>query len=953
MNYKNLFIRQSYFDNFETYDNSLKKDGSAVIIWDYIILTASNEDQAESYNQQINHRIMQGSLPKGTHYAVIPDFEGKRVGSGGATLSAMRYIYEREGGFDGLKIMVIHSGGDSKRVPQYSACGKLFSPVPCELPDGNGSTIFDNFIVSMSGVPARIGSGMLVVSGDVLLLFNPLQIEFFGTGAAALSIKENVNTGKNHGVFLRDTDGFVGKFLHKQPVEELNNCGAADKAGKVNIDTGAVILGSDVLKDLYSLVGTEEKFREFVNDRVRLSFYADFVYPMAKQSTLREFYEEKPEGDFSDELYKARAKLWDILHKYSVRLICLSPASFLHFGTSAEILKLLNDKIADYSFLDWKSVINCNISPEKYAVYNGYIASSAVVGAGAYIENSIIGGNTIIGKGSIVSGVTLENVTVPEGVILHGLRLKNGKFVVRMLGVTDNPKENFRMGQALEQPLWDTPLFGEYGTMTEAVSATLSGVAGRHSLRSSFEEADVTQILPWIDKLKDKIETDRFIDGIKAKKPVSEIAGKEPAPRVKKRLIEIAEQSDFSLKIRIFYYLSRCCGDESLLKKCFETIRKEILDETLPEPEFIDKLKIAKDEVAVSLPVRVNWGGGWTDTPPYCMENGGMVLNAAAVLDGNLPVTVTVKRLNENKIVFSSTDSGSYKEFYNIEELKNCSDPNDPFALHKAALFACGVIPYKRNIASEEVFSKIGGGIFLDTAVTGVPKGSGLGTSSILAAACVKALFDFFGIQCTDEQMSNHVLCMEQIMSTGGGWQDQVGGLIPGIKMISSKAGKRQKIICEPLMISDSVLQELNNRFCLIYTGQRRLARNLLREVVGKYIGAEPEALEVLYDIQRLAVLMKFELERGNIDGFCKMLNEHWEKSKLLDSGCTNTCIDQIFNSIDDLIDGKMICGAGGGGFLQVILKKGITEARLRERLAEVFEDSGVEVFNCNFYMGI
>ena len=121
----------------------------------------------------------------------------------------------------------------------------------------------------------------------------------------------------------------------------------------------------------------------------------------------------------------------------------------------------------------------------------------------------------------------------------------------------------------------------------------------------------------------------------------------------------------------------------------------------------------------------------------------------------------------------SSTDSGSYKEFYNIEELKNCSDPNDPFALHKAALFACGVIPYKRNIASEEVFSKIGGGIFLDTAVTGVPKGSGLGTSSILAAACVKALFDFFGIQCTDEEMYNHVLCMEQIMSTGGGWQDQ------------------------------------------------------------------------------------------------------------------------------------------------------------------------------------
>ena len=51
---------------------------------------------------------------------------------------------------------------------------------------------------------------------------------------------------------------------------------------------------------------------------------------------------------------------------------------------------------------------------------------------------------------------------------------------------------------------------------------------------------------------------------------------------------------------------------------------------------------------------------------------------------------------------------------------------------------------------------------------------------------------------------------------------------------------------------------------------------------------------------------MRFELERGNIDNFAKLLNEHWELSKKLDVGCTNTCIDQIFLSVEDLIDGKM-----------------------------------------------
>jgi fucokinase len=66
-----------------------------------------------------------------------------------------------------------------------------------------------------------------------------------------------------------------------------------------------------------------------------------------------------------------------------------------------------------------------------------------------------------------------------------------------------------------------------------------------------------------------------------------------------------------------------------------------------------------------------------------------------------------------------------------------------------------------------------------------------------------------------------------------------------------------------------------------------------------------------------------------------------------LDQGSTNTCIEQIFLACEDLIDGKFISGAGGGGFLQVILKKGITKENLRERLYSIFQDSGVDVWEC------
>ena len=192
-----------------------------------------------------------------------------------------------------------------------------------------------------------------------------------------------------------------------------------------------------------------------------------------------------------------------------------------------------------------------------------------------------------------------------------------------------------------------------------------------------------------------------------------------------------------------------------------------------------------------------------------------------------------------------------------------------------------------------------------------------------------------------------HVLAMEQIMSTGGGWQDQVGGITPGLKYITSMPGIDQKLKVTHVEIPEAAKQELSDRFVLIYTGQRRLARNLLRDVVGRYVGNEPESLFALEEIQKTAALMRFELERGNVDGFASLLDYHWELSKKVDAGSSNTLIEQIFSSIEELIDGKLVCGAGGGGFLQVILKKGVTRQQVEERLNEVFMDSLVGVADC------
>ena len=228
------------------------------------------------------------------------------------------------------------------------------------------------------------------------------------------------------------------------------------------------------------------------------------------------------------------------------------------------------------------------------------------------------------------------------------------------------------------------------------------------------------------------------------------------------------KKADFSEKMRLYYYLGVLLDDENEVQDCFRTIQSEVLESTIKHLSYNENAKIATDHHTVKLPLRVNWGGGWSDTPPYCNENGGTVLNVAILLNGEKPVEVTLEKIDELKIVFDSRDMDVHGEFDTIDPLQATGDPFDPFALQKACLLACGIIP-KEGHELSEILKRLGGGFVMHSEVTNVPKGSGLGTSSILSAACVKAVFEFMGIEYTEEDLYSHVLAMEQIMSTGGG----------------------------------------------------------------------------------------------------------------------------------------------------------------------------------------
>ena len=972
-NISSLFLSQAYRDCWDDYNRSLKL--KKFPRWDYVILTASNEQQAEGFRKQLEER--KSFLPKHTKFVAIPDRDGQRVGSGGATLEVLKYLRSQEESFEKLRVLVIHSGGDSKRVPQYSALGKLFSPVPHKLPNGRNSTLFDEFMICMSSVPSRIREGMVLLSGDVLLLFNPLQIDYNNVGAAAISFKEHVETGKNHGVYLNGENGNVKCCLQKKSVETLRSVGAVNNSDCVDIDTGALIFSTEMMNSLYSLIATPEDYDRHVNARTRLSLYADFLYPLAEDSTLEDFYKEKPEGEFCPELTAARERVWNVLRPYRMKLLRLAPAKFIHFGTTREILGLMNGGVDEYKDLGWSRIVGSSIKGDT-AGYNSVLSSRSTIGEGCYLEVSYVHRNSKIGDHCVLSYIEVSDREIPDNVVLHGLKQRDGSFVVRIFGIGDNPKENKLFGRDLDEleqklgvrlwensahSLWEANLYAEADNIQDGVDAALNLYrivndesaadieqwrnAEKKSLCSGFNAADPDAIIAWNRRMEDLVAMDEITKAIRHKVPAQKLQKRTTLTKIQKEwLKKRLDKSDFGERMRLHYYLGVVLEDENEIQECFHIIQAEMLEATVKSLSYNENARIVTDRHTVNLPLRVNWGGGWSDTPPYCNENGGTVLNVAILLNGKKPVEVTLERIDELKIVFDSRDMDVHGEFDTIEPLQATGDPFDPFALQKACLLACGIIPQK-GYKLEDILRRLGGGFVMHSEVTDVPKGSGLGTSSILSAACVKAVFEFTGIEFTEEDLYAHVLAMEQIMSTGGGWQDQVGGATPGLKYMSSMPGLKQEIKVTHVELPESARKELDERFVLIYTGQRRLARNLLRDVVGRYVGNEPDSLFALEEIQKTAALMRFELERGNVDGFAKLLDYHWELSKKVDAGSSNTLIEQIFSSIEEMIDGRLVCGAGGGGFLQVLLKKGITREDVEKRLNEVFMDSLVGVADC------
>jgi galactokinase/mevalonate kinase-like predicted kinase len=383
---------------------------------------------------------------------------------------------------------------------------------------------------------------------------------------------------------------------------------------------------------------------------------------------------------------------------------------------------------------------------------------------------------------------------------------------------------------------------------------------------------------------------------------------------------------------------------ESLEDVAFELVR-EAIGNVLTLEHQSRRIQIRSDEVVwVCAPTRLDFAGGWSDTPPYCLEHGGSVLNAAVKLNGQYPIQVIGKLHPEPFIRINSIDLGEHIIISETSELLSYQDPTNWTALPKAAFAVTGIIPEDTKLNLQDILKELGGGIDL-TLFSAVPAGSGLGTSSILGSAIIACLSRMLGQELTQDDLSpltkgvrglfNRTLYMEQLMTTGGGWQDQIGGVVGGVKHITTEPGLFQVPTISWTDLKVRPNMDLSERFLLYYTGLRRMAKNILRNIVGKYLDRDPVTLKTISQLREKSFEMKEEIDHRNIDAFGKKIAEVWELNKTLDPGTSNEQIEAILSKISHLIHGAKLLGAGGGGFLFMVTKGVEQTQQIRKILTE------------------
>lgn len=994
--------------------------------WDFVVLTATNEKQAAGYRKELELRQRavgptSAFFPAIQKSLVVADPPGPRIGSGGATLNVMRELVRRydlkPADFDRLRILLIHSGGMSQRLPMYSPVGKIFAPLPLLRPDGQIATLFDHLYLTLAGLPERLGPGMLILAGDVFLLFDHRNVRRPAPGVTALTMRVEAEVGRGHGVFVTDAKGRIAQTLQKVGVDEMKARGATDDRGCVLIDSGLLFFDASSTRTLCTLSGCPMKPRAarakapagravpplHEKHKASLDLYEEIAGALASGIDEKTFL-----GDPKSR--PMRRELWRTLHGVDFRAMEVG-GEFLHLGTTRQFRDaMVGDAQSPAAELFQQNVLAHSEWPlgARQRVYHSVLlgrdGAGGRLGEGAVVEHSILRAPSRIGRGSVVSQVVAADKPIEladERLLFQvPVRDKTGalSYVQVCCGVEDDFKGRYDDGECrfLNEPidqwmqrykvtareiwgdtpkakrtLWTARLYvgtprrdaAQLAVRLADGRATKRDIdawrkASRWSMAMILDAADPVALIEHRETVAAYLQSTELLESIKRRedRPVGAMVGRyssTSAYAASEQVLESwasAPTNDANLVLdqaRAMWSISQLLQRpdypdpaaaharvESFMRRAFERVAtaSEIGHQSIQVTyDRAGKLRPGVTIEAAS-PVRLDLDGGWSDTPPYCFERGGHVINVAINLNGRPPVRATVQTIAEPRIILESNDLGQTIELKRVEDRV---DVHDPFALHKVALGLTGLVPTAGKGGSLSSFVKSLGAGFRITTECRVPKGSGLGTSSILAATLLAALHKLRGRDASTAELIEQTLLLEQRLSTGGGWQDQVGGIVGGVKSTVTGPGIPQRPVVEPLALSDTQYAELQERFVVYFSGQQRLARDILRRVMGRWLAREPSVLMLMETLKQSTAALRTALLKSQWRQAAEEIARYWAIKKDLFPGSTTPEVDVMMVELRDDYLAAGLAGAGGGGFAYFFCKDARQAARLRERLAE------------------
>ena len=897
-----------------------------------------------------------------TEWFCTSDPVGMKLGSGGGTTWLLREWYRNQQTEHSTeKRILLHAGGQSRRLPGYAPSGKILTPIPV-FRWARGQKLGQNLLSLqvplyekiMERAPEKLRT--LIASGDVYIRAEkPLQ-DIPDADVVCYGLWVDPVLATHHGVFVSDRKQpeALDFMLQKPSLQELENL---SKTHLFLMDIGIWLL-SDRAVEL--LMKRSQKDASY-SDLKYYDLYSDFGLSLGNHPRIID----------------------DELNKLSVAILPLPGGEFYHYGTSRELLSstvTLQNKVYDQ-----RQIMHRKVKPNPAIfVQNaeiGVILSSN--NDNLWIENSFVGASWKIGSRQIITGVPRNDWTLvlPDGVCVDIVPLAEKHWAVRPYGFDDVSKGDIRDEKTLFLGMPFIDWLAKRGLTPDDVTGRKDDLQAAGIFPAVEDIEQMGKVLRWMTSEPELAEGKEIwlksqrlsADEISAKADLRQLYVQREgfrkgnwellARNYEKSVFYQLDLADVAgnfhnLEIdkpdvlpadapqmqRIHNRMLRAQIDklngkdfQNDEKEAFGLLREGLLLD-LYEKKSSPHLNVYSDQIVWGRsPVRIDVAGGWTDTPPYSLFAGGNVVNLAIELNGQPPLQVYVKPCKEYRIVLRSIDMGAMEVVNTFGELQDYCKIGSPFSIPKAALTLAGFGPVFSEVvypSLEKQLQAFGTGIEI-TLLSAIPAGSGLGTSSILASTVLGSLSDFCGLMWDKNEICRRTLALEQLLTTGGGWQDQYGGVLQGIKLLQTETGFVQNPLIHWLPEHLFTHPEYRDCHLLYYTGITRTAKGILAEIVRSMFLNSSAHLAILENMKAHALDMAETIQRNDFETYGALIGKTWMQNQALDCGTNPPAVEEIINKIKDYTLGYKLPGAGGGGYLYMVAKDQQAALRIREILTQ------------------